>query len=76
MPGLSLGFSTGAQVPAASLPPSYAQESAGQTISARAYGINSGGMPGGPGHTAMYGSVGVGTAATIFLVWLWWTLPR
>jgi hypothetical protein len=76
MPGLSLGFSTGAAIPAASLPPSYAQESAGQTISARAYGITSGASVGGPGHTAMYGSVGVGVAASVFLVWLWWTLPR
>lgn len=75
MPGLSLGFSTGAALPAASLPPSYAQESAGQTISARAYGITSG-APSVPGHNAMYGSVGVGVAATTFLVWLWWTLPR
>lgn len=76
MPGLSLGMSMGAAVPAASLPPSYAQEPASQTISARAYGIASGGMPTGPGHTAAYGSVGVGVAATAFLVWLWWTLPR
>jgi len=75
MPGLSLGFSTGAAVPSASLPPSYAQEPAGQTISARAYGMTSG-APTGPGHSAMYGSVGVGVAASVFLVWLWWTLPR
>lgn len=76
MPGLSLGMSAGASIPAAALPPSYAQESASQTISARAYGIQSGGMPTGPGHTAAYGSVGVGVAASVFLVWLWWTLPR
>jgi hypothetical protein len=76
MPGLSLGFSTGAAIPAASLPPSYAQEPTSQTISARAYGISSGGMPGGPGHVAAYGSAGVGVAATAFLVWLWYSLPR
>lgn len=76
MPGLSLNASAGAFMPAASLPPSYAQEANSQTISARAYGISSGGMPTGPGHTAAYGSVGVGVAASVFLVWLWWTLPR
>lgn len=76
MPGLSLGFSAGGMMPAASLPPSYAQEPASQTISARAYGMQSGGMPNGPGHVAAYGSVGVSVAATAFLVWLWWTLPR
>lgn len=75
MPGLSLGMSMGAAVPAASLPPSYAQEPASQTISARAYGITSGAATA-PGHTAAYGSVGVGVAATVFLVWMWWTLPR
>lgn len=76
MPGLSLGMSMGAAVPHASLPPSYAQEPAAQTISARAYGVASGGMPTPPGHTAMYGSVGVGVAALAFLTWVWWTLPR
>jgi hypothetical protein len=76
MPGLSLGFSTGAAIPSASLPPSYAQEPTSQTISARAYGITSGGASTGPGHSAMYGSVGVSVAAATFLVWLWWTLPR
>jgi hypothetical protein len=75
MPGLSLGMSMGAAVPAASLPPSYAQEPAAQTISARAYGVTSSGVTT-PGHTAAYGSVGVGVAATAFLLWMYWSLPR
>lgn len=76
MAGLNLGFNLGAAVPAASLPPSYAMESTGQTISARAYGIASGGMPSTTGQRAANGAIGVGVASTVFLVWLWWTLPR
>lgn len=75
MPGLSLGMSAGYSTPAAALPPSYANESSGSTISARAYGIADNGASA-AGQTAAYGSVGVSVAATVFLVWLWWTLPR
>ena len=75
MAGLSLGATAGFAVPAASLPPSYARESAGSTISARAYGIagasTSAGRP-----VAATGSVGIGLAATALLVWLWYSLPR
>lgn len=76
MAGLSLGASAGFAVPAAALPPSYARESGGQTISARAYGIAeaSAGMAGRP--VAATGSVGIGLAATALLVWLWYSLPR
>lgn len=75
MPGLSLGASAGFAVPAASLPPSYSQEPAGRTISARAYGIaEASGY--GSRKTAGVGSVGVGLGATALLVWLWYSLPR
>lgn len=75
MPGLSLGASLGAAVPAAALPPSYAQDPSGGTISARAYGIAGQSVSGGS-RTAGYGSVGIGIAATLVLVWLWYSLPR
>lgn len=75
MPGLSLGASAGFAVPAAALPPSYSQEPAGSTISARAYGIAEASAGGGR-PVAGTGSVGVGLAATALLVWLWYSLPR
>lgn len=75
MPGLQLGGSMGFNVPAAALPPSYAQEPGGGSISTRAYGI-AGASAGSAPSTAAYGSVGVGIAATALLVWLWYSLPR
>ncbi len=75
MAGLQLGGSLGFAVPAAALPPSYAQERSGATISSRAYGIAGESAGGGP-KTAAYGSVGVGIFATALLVWVWYTLPR
>lgn len=75
MPGLSLGASAGFAVPAAALPPSYAHEPAGKTISARAYGIAEASAGGGR-PVAGVGSVGVGLAATGLLIWLWYSLPR
>lgn len=75
MAGLSLGASAGFAVPAASLPPSYARETSGSTISARAYGIAE--ASAGSGRpVAGTGSVGVGLAATALLAWLWYSLPR
>lgn len=75
MAGLSLRAGLGVNVPAASLPPSYAQDQDGQTISARAYGI-AGASGSGQPTTAAYGSVGVGLAAVAVLVWVWYSLPR
>lgn len=75
MAGLSLGGTLGFSVPAAALPPSYAQDQAGQTISSRAYGIAGASDGGGP-KTAAYGSVGTGIVATAVLLWLWYSLPR
>ena len=75
MAGLSLGATAGFTVPAAALPPSYAQESSGKAISARAYGIAGASAGGGP-RTAAYGSVGTGIVATAVLIWLWYSLPR
>lgn len=76
MAGLSLGMSTGFVTPHAALPPSYAGSPAGQTISARAYGINGDAVTHGGPATAAYGSTAIGIAGACFLVWLWYTLPR
>jgi hypothetical protein len=62
--------------PQPALPPSYAGDPAGATISSRAYGIASQGTPGGGSTTAAYGSMAVTAVSTLALVWLWWTLPR
>lgn len=75
MAGLSLGASLGYAGPAAALPPSYAQERSGATISSRAYGIAGASTGSGPS-VAAYGSVGTGLVATALLVYLWYSLPR
>lgn len=75
MAGLSLRAGLGVNVPAATLPPSYAQDQDGQSISARAYGIAGASGAGQPA-TAAYGSVGLGLVATAFLVWVFYTLPH
>lgn len=75
MPGLNLRAGLGVNIPAAALPPSYAQDQDGQSISARAYGIAGASGAGQPA-TAAYGSVGLGLAATALLIWVWYTLPR
>lgn len=75
MAGLYLRAGLGTSVPAAALPPSYAQDQDGQTISARAYGI-AGASGAGQPKTAAYGSVGVGLVALGVLAWVWYSLPR
>jgi hypothetical protein len=75
VPGLQLGANFGVAVPAAALPPSYAQDPSGGTISSRAYGIAGASAGGGP-KTAAYGSVGAGLAGVAVLLWLWYSLPR
>lgn len=76
MAGLSLGLNAGFSVPQPALPPSYAAEPAGATISSRAYGIAAQSGATGGSSTAGLGSAAVSTLATVALVWLWWTLPR
>lgn len=75
MPGLSLGANLGVSVPAAALPPSYAQEPSGGTISSRAYGIAGASAGSGP-KTAGRGSVASGLVGVAVLLWLWYSLPR
>lgn len=75
MAGLYLRAGLGTSVPAAALPPSYAQDQDGQTISARAYGI-AGASGAGQPTTAAYGSVGLGLVGVALLAWVWFTLPR
>lgn len=75
MAGLNLGFNAGLFVPAPALPPSYAAQPAGATISSRAYGVADASAMSGR-NTAGLGSAAVGTAAAVLLTWVWWTLPR
>jgi hypothetical protein len=51
--------------------------SGGATISDRAYGINSGlGTGSGGPNTAGFGTVGLGIAGSLVLLFLWYSLPR
>jgi hypothetical protein len=78
MPGLSLrGGATASYAP---FTPAAAQTMtaggvSGGSVSQMAYGINGSGASRLDSAPA-YGAVGAGIAATAFLVFLWWSLPR
>lgn len=72
MPGLNLNGNLGVT---AALPPSYAADASGASLSSRAYGVGSLGAAAGP-KTAAYGSVGIAIGTTLVLLFIWHSLPR
>ena len=71
MPGLNLNM--GARGGAAA-PLPYAANNPASTISQKAFGITQGTR--GLSRVPAYGSVGLGLAGVVVLVWLWYSLPR
>lgn len=76
MAGLTLGVGGyGALGNATGALPVAANQPSGTTIGQKAFGIGTGQTATGP-RTAGWGTMGIGIACTLALVWLWHTLPR
>lgn len=77
MPGLSLstGLHAGAGGSYTPMTPASSMSSTA-SIAQKAYGISGTGVPNSGGVVPGYGSVGVGVAAIVGLIYLWWSLPR
>jgi hypothetical protein len=72
MAGLNLNVGGyGQALGSAKLP--YAANAPSSTISQKAFGVTTGG---GLSRVPAYGSVGLGLAGAVVLVWLWYSLPR
>ena len=78
MAGMNLrtGFSAGASYTPLTPASAQASTSGSMSIAQKAYGIKGSGVGDTGPATAGYGSVGVGVAAIIGLIYLWWSLPR
>lgn len=75
--GLKIGGSYGGGGSYTPLTPASATSpSARPSIAQQAYGISGSGTGNTGPRTAVMGSVGMGVAASIALVFLWWSLPR
>lgn len=78
MPGMQLSmgaYSRGGIGYGPGAMPMAANQPTGTTVAQQAFGIRSGYSNCGP-RTAGLGSAGIGVAAALALVWLWWSLPR